>query len=474
MELQQQLNAQNVKFRTGGRARRDGDRVKRLNELMKSSTTAEEALLRQCSFFTVQNSAGINVKGSEACQVIVQQRQEQLDECFEELKQGLRHASWLEYWIAKAAHEKIKDNHFYKFIDFIRATQLGDSGAAHQVLELSRNAKFISKQVREDEPYPGAQEETRLGLELKLKLKEYHKEMIDEKARKEQAEKDAQAKEMENAGQGATRAGIKKGPNARKKPKPNADGLESWGIEGFLGQLDLGVDSDGELYLPPEGPGPSMSTDKRTASMVQGLRELTGHLRALAREYVCRIRSLRFLTAVRYLQLWQSSLGKASPKCSRCGEAAEDPSAFFILGMCGHYACLACRFNSSKVDVCVVRKEASCNAAAGQFQLHPASDLGYEVDDEGFYGSKMEAIVRLIKKIGNDDKDEQILLFAQFDGLMQDISKVLTAENISHYALIGRNSRQWSKHMNEFQSNTEDTKKKVLMLNLSNETAAGA
>ena len=67
---------------------------------------------------------------------------------------------------------------------------------------------------------------------------------------------------------------------------------------------------------------------------------------------------------------------------------------------------------------------------------------------------KLEEIIQLIKDIPVED---QVLLFVQFDDLMDEISLALRDHAIPHYALTEKASKKAPEWMNEFQENTAAT-----------------
>ena len=114
-----------------------------------------------------------------------------------------------------------------------------------------------------------------------------------------------------------------------------------------------------------------------------------------------------------------------------------------------------------------------CNAAAQSHQVGNACELGEEdpVPGEGRqYGKKLEDVITLIKSIPEDD---QVLLFVQFDDLMEKIASALRYHKISHYAITEKSTRPAVSWVTDFQQNKTDKKKKVLVLNPAAEISSG-
>ena len=196
------------------------------------------------------------------------------------------------------------------------------------------------------------------------------------------------------------------------------------------------------------------------------LRKLTGHLRSLASELTSKTRSLRFAHGAQDLYQWYTSLGEP-PVCRGCHQVIHDYDNISINIRCGHLTCKDC-IQATKL-ICAVD---GCGEGSESYRLRKAVDL---VGDgkTWSYGSKLGNIIALINSLPADD---QVLLFVQFEDVMLKMAAVLKAANISNYALsnkAGVPGRQMSDMMNDFQEDNGPTKKRVLLLNPSNETAAG-
>ncbi|KAI9780338.1 MAG: hypothetical protein M1839_006761 [Geoglossum umbratile] len=81
-----------------------------------------------------------------------------------------------------------------------------------------------------------------------------------------------------------------------------------------------------------------------------------------------------------------------------------------------------------------------------------------------------------MKFIKNDTaKYDQVLLFVQFVDLMEKVSTALDENRISHYALTKRLAKKAANMMRAFQETMDSrTKRKVLVLNVADESASGA
>lgn len=208
----------------------------------------------------------------------------------------------------------------------------------------------------------------------------------------------------------------------------------------------------------------------------QKLRTLTGHLRNVVKELVSRVRALRFFQVIRAIQLWHSKAPVGcdipqAPTCSGCKKTVQDSSAVSVLGLCGHTACDSCLASPKRNGECVV---VGCDAPANDAYIQKAAELGQE-DRKArvgrHYGKKLEEVIDLIKN--KIPKDDQVLLFVQFDDLLKKVSAALTEHNIKHCALSEQSRPKAFKLMDDFQQNDGKDKKKVLVLDVTTVYAAG-
>jgi len=462
MELNQQLMSQDMKISRGGGAKIDSDRAKRLRDIMGSSKSPEEALLKRCSHFTLEDLGENRENASQDCDLIVQARKSQYKATVAELKVNLKHATWLDGECTNV-HE-----HFTKWKRSVSTNAFGDLETKDVLMKIIETAEEEYSKEHEDVFY--RQPPTVEELEAMKKIKE--------------AEGEAKKEAKEKTG---------KTGKARKAPKTpkitsNKKSRKQQGVE-----AGSSADSDGSGVLPASGAYVEtidtrpirLTTEKEK---VQALRTLTGHLRNLAKELVSRTRALRFFKVVRAVQLWQSKpLNKKpnkkiklpagrvvsqAPTCSRCKSVAQDPSAIAILGLCGHTACASCIAAPERGGECVI---VGCDAPAHGYHIHKAIELGQE-DEEARVGrhdgKKMEDVMDLIKN--KFPKQDQVLVFVQFNDLMEKVSAALDYHRIEHWALTENSRRFAPRWMDDFQNNEGKDKKKVLVLNLADESAAGA
>ncbi|KAI9808767.1 MAG: hypothetical protein M1825_003920 [Sarcosagium campestre] len=433
MELNQHLMSQDMKIRKG-RSRVDGDREKRLNQTLGSSKTPEEALVKRCSHFTLDDLSRDRENAAQACDIVVAERERQYADLLEDFRKNLKHAVWLKHECRDA------DQHYHGWLQNVSANAFGDVQATADLEGLIKAA--MRTYSRQDEKF---------------------------------FYKDADAGDEEAAGKAVAKKSKKQVPKGKKKPTLSERGKRS--------VLDS---DDSEDAMPTSDEEEEVAAiDVRRVRLeddmqkVTALRELAGHLRRLSTELVSRQRSLRFFRVVRELQLSSAGLltgsSSSARTCLKCHAADLEPERISVLSLCGHTACETCLDDDQRGDDCVVP---GCNAVARTFHIVKATELGAE--DRSMrvgrhYGRKLESVMELIKD--GIPADDQVLLFVQFDDLMEKVATALEENGISHWALTrkaGRNAAVW---MSDFQNNTRTGaggRKKVLMLNVADESASGA
>ena len=206
----------------------------------------------------------------------------------------------------------------------------------------------------------------------------------------------------------------------------------------------------------------------RSEATVPALRDTVAGLHALAGEYVYKKRALRFIQKV------SDEEHRRDGAYLDCGHNVDDANDVSILVHCGHDICRRCRGSVGLRTQCPVT---GCDAPMMEYHTLKSTDLGQgggrDAQSRSYHGKKIDDIVRLIK---NDiPSDEQVLLFVQFDDLMEKIAKAFNDHNISHHAIRENLTNSKAADMMEnFQEDMTPKKRKVLLLNCSNESSAGA
>ncbi|KAJ6581619.1 hypothetical protein B0H19DRAFT_1116025 [Mycena capillaripes] len=357
LELEHHLRALDMTIKRGRKT--ESDREKRLAKSLGDSKTAEEALLKRCSHFDLDTS---NENAMKACDVIVRERQNQLDDCKAELVKAIKAGVKREITLGNVPDESI-------FSIWVRTSK--DTG-------------------------------------------------VD----------DADASEM---------------------------------IRTMLDEAD--VDS-----IPQKKNRKSVELTTKVKDAIWEHREATHEIRRLSKELVGRVRSLRFFTAVRDLQKQREVPLDVS--CVTCGRQNVPIAEVSVLSSCGHMGCSECVRNCADKEECVYRESGACISAARALNIVKAETLG--VDDEArdgrgkHYGKKLEEVMGLIKD--KVPKDERVLIFVQFPDLMKKVAEALADNGIKFLEIKGSASAK-SKSLESFQQNS---KERVLLLNLMDESASGA
>ncbi|RPD59037.1 hypothetical protein L226DRAFT_489066 [Lentinus tigrinus ALCF2SS1-7] len=199
-------------------------------------------------------------------------------------------------------------------------------------------------------------------------------------------------------------------------------------------------------------------------------REQTHEIRRITKELVGRFRSLRYFTVVRDLQR-QADVPPVV-HCPSCDAKEVPVENIAVLSSCGHMGCYECVKACAEREECVYAASGACRAAARVLNVVKGDTLG--VDDEArdgrgkHYGLKLEKVIHLIKK--TIPKQERVLIFVQFPDLTAKVAEALQANDIAFLEIKGSASMK-SKNLEKFQN---DSKERVLLLNVMDESASGA
>jgi hypothetical protein len=197
------------------------------------------------------------------------------------------------------------------------------------------------------------------------------------------------------------------------------------------------------------------------------LREKSHVLRRLANELVGRTRSLRYFTAVRDVQ---RNGDAALPPCVKCqGESKGEPC---ILSACGHTGCFDCLSPLAMHGFECPHE--GCRINLETHQVIPTKTLGRE-EKSGHFGAKLLQLVAIIKFIEANDSTDRILIFVQFDDLLNKIRLALKAARVGTIVIEGSATKQ-ANELDRFQNLDVDdpNSERVLILNVAAASASGA
>ncbi|KAL4785464.1 hypothetical protein BJX76DRAFT_356020 [Aspergillus varians] len=418
LELYKQLMTYNRQLRRSNSRGFASDQAERLDEIIASSSSTEEALLKRCTSLALQGRWDDKGKPEVAtCLSLIRTREEQLAKMKDDLKGKLKLAAWI-YCACGHSHDK-----FDKFVKGLARHDFGDMTVTADVYDLLTAALNDSK--NEDWKLffasPDSKNEDKAEDEID--------DQIGEKSEDEEdTETDA--------------------------PKPSKKKSK-------------------DVTILPVKP-----TQQREFEPV--LREVTTTIRNLVVEWVLRQRALRFLTAVRQIQTnfqdippcdkcqKQMSLlanmnilgscGHAlCPDCTQETSEKEECAVEGCRGSGKHFNII----NAITLECDTLSSSSSSNDIQG-----PATNI-----DQGskFGGSKLEALIDIVQN--RVPQTERILLFIQFPDLLDIACKALTSAEIKHTAITS-SDRSSSQKIDKFQRDGFGDSK-VLLLNLGSEMAAG-
>ncbi|KAF3050916.1 hypothetical protein E8E11_006202 [Didymella keratinophila] len=243
----------------------------------------------------------------------------------------------------------------------------------------------------------------------------------------------------------------------------------------WLGDYDTTTTAKLLLSKAEAKPTPGGLEELKGVSKDKSIKEaktIMSHLRDSCVELALRTRSERFISNVKALlqPLCEGSEELISCDAEHCQQTATI-SEIYLASQCGHLTCRPCLLARGNDENCVVT---GCNCTIKAVSLIKATDLGStpeKVTGHSF-GRKMDNIARLIRKLPDDD---QGLVFAPNDETIAILGGVLDHHDIA-YSTPNGNSRQAAKIIEEFKASVHDDpedRPKVLLLNLTSETAAG-
>ena len=444
-----------------GKTKKDSDRFRRLQALLKGCKTASECLIKACAFFELKDTPTaqdqpsedpMDVDDSEAthsesdeemdessdtarlasgtAQSLIAVREKEMDALLVDLQHDLLHAAWLEQQCKRAIKEVHRRTHFRRWISEVETVGLKDLEANNTLRTCLTNALMSVDDDTEDLFY----RDPPTAEDLKNEKKE-----ADERKKREKAKRVTDRRVKEGKG----------GPRKRKAE---------------LGGSDSESDQADDVDQHPSAPKPEKIGKDDFEKYTIELRNLTAHLRGLAGDLTSRTRSLRFARGAHKLQRWHANPNEL-PKCEGCRGFAHDPTTISINIRCGHITCAQCIDNAG-LAICAAQ---GCGEDSGSYRQRKAADLAGD-GKTWEYGSRLGNIIELIENL---PEDEQVLLFVQFEDVMLNMAQGLEAAGISNYALAKSAGRKMVDMMNDFQDNDGEDKKKVLLLNPSSETASG-
>ena len=426
-ELQYQIECTNYKvIRRRAELVKD-DRNQPINRLLRDCNTPIEALLRSAAYYSRDvGTEGASISGGGASFTrLINRRQKQLQHYAEEMKIHLRKAVWLAVQCRRSeAAKDTKDALFIQWADnIIHDGQAGDKFATDIIHGLIRSAARDYSDDHEEEFYrdipPG-----------------------EEPAKKKRAK-----------GKGA------KGKRGKGKPAPQDDALQE-------DQEDQEDDAPQEENTPEVDKRPAKILRDDFAKYQFDLRTAVRTLRQDTKQMTIRIRSLRYADRVFRIVTYSTGGGPA-PCCEQCQQPSSNLDDLLANVGCGHLLCRGCLGEEAYRDNCLIK---DCHAVAPTNRLKPTTAFTGMNEDTCRYGGKMDAIISLINSIS---KNDQIIVFVQYETLMVQVRNALTDSGITNAALTDDQRAKAGTIIEDFKENKSESKVQVLILNSGNDTAAG-
>ncbi|GFF29000.1 DNA repair protein RAD5 [Aspergillus udagawae] len=429
LELYKQLMTHNKQLRRSRRGRFHNDQNERLDEIISSSMSPEEALLKRCCSLTLKGRWEDGKQEAVTCSSLIATREDQLVDLRAEFSSKMKLAAWL-YFGWDLQYEK-----FHKFAESILMHRFGDKAVTTEAFLLFKSAmcashpddwKLFFAEKGSNPKKAGSPEEENSPEEA-----ESGTAVLQRDTRSVESDKMA---EVDNQLQGPPKKAKRVAGKGAQKRQPKK-----------TKRAEVKKDQCSELPIKP------MKFDDFELCMD----EVTSILRNIMSEWVLRERALRFLRTVRMLQT-----NRQTPDCDCCREEIHSRSDSNVVGSCGHALCKDCALKTVRVEECVVD---NCRGSGTRFNVISAASLGFEGDQSTQYGGrKMDKLVDIVKGIPNQ---ERAILFIQFPELIDVASKAFDLAKITHTVIAARDTKK----IEEFKKGNE----KVVILNLGSETAAG-
>jgi hypothetical protein len=350
-------------------------------------------------------------KGLDSCFAVVETRSRQYADLCDTMEKKLKQGAWL-------LKEYGSEDHYVSWKNSIRSNRFGDLHTMDEIFSMINKAENLRE----------------------VDWTEFYSTVTERDA----AKKEADAKKKEAA--------------ARKKT--NAKGVAGAGKEKKCVSIDT-------RRAKPEGDNAKVDADAE-------FRRVANELIKLTEEIVVSVRSLRLSQSIRdiqnfYTQVRNGQQPSIDSSCVSCKKDGMFPDHMSLLSQCGHLVCHNCLTSQQDYEEdCPVR---GCNATnqASQY-IYPFEFDGEDVANHTgvYYGRKVQDIIHLIKQI---PEEEQILVFVQYNNLMGEVRKALCENDISFASLT---EGKEADVLTDFQNNEDvPTKKKLLLLNLGESSAAG-
>ncbi|CAO1621917.1 unnamed protein product [Sympodiomycopsis kandeliae] len=456
LELQHTIEALDLRhartlFRGPAKAKAtisDNDRDQRLRITLGESSSPEEALSRQAAHFVLSATERAQ-NAIEACNFIVNERAEQLRQCQEELREKIKAAK--EQHFIVLLHYGYRDDAKQALVSFAKNAinaKYGDKESKQAVAAILQESQCLEEHLTASK-----------GRQL------YPKDKLTAAM-----ERRAQAAAVEEFRKQAATAAKKKGKGKRKA----ADSDEE---DSFDEDDDSPADDAGEkkakaqalkeLRAELQRSKKNDEDERRRLAWIQEtrIRALVHQLVQLRNETAARQRSLRYFQNIRTMQL-NRGRGFSGSHCPGCKQPLTDKS-LSLSSVCGHIFCETCGRQEAWKGKC---PEAGCNADAKPSSIVLASSLGVENEQVSAFGEKMSQLSYLLRDYRYIPKEDRVILFVQYEGLLGKTAHALSSYGIKFTRVQG-NAKKRSQTLDDYQNGISP---RVLLLDIADESAAGS
>jgi hypothetical protein len=439
LELDHYLQAMDMKARQQKKGGNKGDRDKRLAAVLQGSATAEEALIKRCAKFELDDDEG---NAMRTCQDIIDVREAQLEECKESMVEKILDARYFyKEWKDTAEcvgvelfdeEDKETENAFVKWESTIASDGAGDPEGTtllNALLTEASEARLIADEHEPKTRVPpkgsvlkllidgkwrvgtvklitGSQkqtlvmvfeggfrpkkqlfvpsQETDIKVEIK-KMNPEHVEVVEDGGILAQARRAAEAVvAAANGGDSGGGAGGTGTNTPADTPQVTPRKKLPGGDSPAVAQSAAPTPSKATT---PSRKGMPKKLDGELNDQKWNIREEVRALRMLTRELIGRVRSLRFFKSVRDLQQLSATDDVVCVACAAAVDAktgggkkrppapAHPKSESGVLSTCGHVGCMRCLKLHADAQGCGVP---GCGCPARFSSVIDSASLGSE------------------------------------------------------------------------------------------------
>jgi hypothetical protein len=410
------------------------DRTKRLQDMASVSTSPEEALLVCCStpLSTVNGVEAHDRTAKIVCKAILEEKKRHFSAEAHKLCRNLIQV--FELWELGYTDTPTDNPHFYSFIRSVTNNVFGDM-AAQEILDrvlgyAQANAKSI---VSDTEINPSTARRFPVPVEEvcnKVPIAD-GKSVKERKTKRSAIEK---ATPVESV--------VKQSDTATPVESVAEQSGTAIPIKSVAEQSNVATPAKsvvGQSNTANSRKGPIAKDKGQTEQGQPDLRdlptrkkfmiEIAAALTNLALHLVEHVRGLRFNNIIEgYVN------GGNCPKCSKCGKKEKHKNEILIMGLCGHASCITCfeaqHAKRKLVDECVAEGCAAPCSRRSAFRLSNLNTATSHLLRP--FGSKVDAVLKLLKDSNRVRKTEYVVIFVQFARLKTALIEGLKAASITY------------------------------------------